>query len=50
MLKGKTIGFLGSGNMAEALIKGFINTGKVPSTSIAASDAVNSRLEFFYSP
>jgi pyrroline-5-carboxylate reductase len=38
MFKGKKIGFIGSGNMATALIKGIIKAELVPSDSIYASD------------
>lgn len=37
-LSGKTIGFLGAGNMAEALIKGLISSGKVSPAQVLASD------------
>lgn len=40
-----TIGFLGSGNMAEALIKGIITAGVYESESISISDIRAERLE-----
>lgn len=44
MLKGKRIGFLGSGNMAEAIINGLIKSGHVKGTEISASDKNIERL------
>ncbi|MBI4241185.1 MAG: pyrroline-5-carboxylate reductase [Candidatus Rokubacteria bacterium] len=44
-IKGKTIGFLGAGNMAEALIKGLLKTGIISADSISASDVRLDRLE-----
>ncbi|MHC4759448.1 MAG: pyrroline-5-carboxylate reductase [Planctomycetota bacterium] len=41
-----TIGFIGSGNMAEALIKGSISAGIYTSESIFASDVRQERLQF----
>src|SRR4051794_24866237 len=38
MLTGKRIAFVGAGNMAEALIKGLVASGKVRPDDIAASD------------
>lgn len=43
-IKGKKIGFLGAGNMGEALIRGLLKTGIVPPDSIAASDVRRDRL------
>jgi pyrroline-5-carboxylate reductase len=43
-LKGKTAGFLGAGNMAEALIKGLVRANLVPAASIVASDVRTERL------
>ncbi|MCI0546100.1 MAG: pyrroline-5-carboxylate reductase [Candidatus Rokubacteria bacterium] len=37
-VKGKRIGFLGAGNMGEAIIKGLVQAGIVPGAAIAASD------------
>lgn len=44
-LKKKKIGFLGAGNMAEALIRGLLKTGLVPPESIFTSDVRRDRLE-----
>lgn len=44
MLTRKTIGFLGSGNLAEALIKGLLASSKVAPGRIIASDRINERL------
>jgi pyrroline-5-carboxylate reductase len=43
-VKGKRVGFLGSGNMGEALIRGLVRAGLVPPASIAASDVRRDRL------
>ncbi|MBE9531327.1 MAG: pyrroline-5-carboxylate reductase [Proteobacteria bacterium] len=44
MLTNKTIGFIGSGNMAEALIRGLIASKKVSAGQIIASDNNKERL------
>jgi len=44
-IKDKKVGFLGSGNMGEAIIKGLLQTGLVPASSIAATDARADRLD-----
>jgi pyrroline-5-carboxylate reductase len=44
-LKDKAVGFLGAGNMGEAIIKGLLQTGLVPPSSIAATDARADRLQ-----
>jgi pyrroline-5-carboxylate reductase len=44
-LKGKKIGFLGAGNMGEALIKGLLKTGIVPPESVFATDVRLDRLK-----
>ncbi|MEK6759912.1 MAG: pyrroline-5-carboxylate reductase [Deltaproteobacteria bacterium] len=44
MLTKKTIGFLGAGNLAEALIKGLLVSKSVSPAQITASDTVASRL------
>jgi pyrroline-5-carboxylate reductase len=41
---GKRLGFLGAGNMGEALIKGVLQAGLLPKEAIAASDAKPERL------
>ena len=43
-LKGKKVGFLGSGNMGEALIKGLVSANVLPSDAIHASDVRRERL------
>jgi pyrroline-5-carboxylate reductase len=43
-LKGKRIGFLGSGNMGEALVKGLVEARVVAAESIVVSDARDERL------
>ena len=43
-IKGKKVGFLGAGNMGEAMIKGLLQAGLVPAASIAATDARPERL------
>ncbi len=44
-IKGKKVGFLGAGNMGEALIKGLLKTGIVPPESVFASDTRLDRLK-----
>jgi len=44
-LKDKAVGFLGAGNMGEAIIKGLLQTGLVPASSIAATDPRAERLQ-----
>ena len=44
-IKGKKIGFLGAGNMGEALIKGLLNAGLVSPHAIFATDARPERLK-----
>jgi len=44
-IKDKKVGFLGSGNMGEAIIKGLLQTGLVPAGSIAATDVRADRLQ-----
>ncbi len=46
LLEGKRIGFLGAGNMAEALVRGLISGG-FPAGSIIASDVSEARRKFF---
>ncbi len=45
MLKNKTIGFLGGGNMAEALIRGLL-AGGVPASDLAVAEPVAERRAF----
>jgi pyrroline-5-carboxylate reductase len=44
-IKGKTVGFVGAGNMAEALIKGLIEANLVPVAAVHASDVRAERLQ-----
>ncbi len=44
-IKDKRVGFLGAGNMGEAMIKGLLQAGLVPAESVAATDARAERLE-----
>lgn len=44
-VKGKRIGFLGGGNMGEALIRGLLKTGLIPPEAIFVSDVRLQRLE-----
>lgn len=44
-VKGKTIGFLGGGNMGEALVRGLLKTGLIPPEAIFVSDVRLQRLE-----
>lgn len=44
MIKGKNIGFIGAGNMAEALIKGLIGKGIADPKNISASDISTQRV------
>ena len=45
MLKSKTIGFIGGGNMAEAMIRGLVSTSVIDSKNLYVSDPVNEKLE-----
>jgi len=45
-LKGKSVGFIGAGNMGEALIKGLIAASVLPGEAIAATDIRRDRVEF----
>jgi len=44
MLKGKRLGFIGAGNMAEAIIRGVLDSGRVSAGEITASDSNFERL------
>jgi pyrroline-5-carboxylate reductase len=44
MLNGQVVGFIGAGNMGEALIRGLIQSGKVKPGDIIASDINTERL------
>jgi pyrroline-5-carboxylate reductase len=45
ILASQTIGFIGAGNMAEALIRGLVRGGHVPATRITASGPRRERLD-----
>jgi pyrroline-5-carboxylate reductase len=45
ILASHTIGFIGAGNMAEALIRGLVRGGHVPASSVAASAPRKARLD-----
>ncbi len=45
MLRGKKIGFLGGGNMAEAMIKGLLSASFIESKNIISSDLSDERLQ-----
>ena len=44
-VKGKKIGFLGGGNMGEALIRGLVKTGLIPPEDLFVTDVRRERLE-----
>ena len=46
-LRGKRLAVVGSGNMAEALVRGILRAGLQPPDAVAASDVVPDRLRFF---
>ena len=43
-IKGKRVGFLGAGNIGDAMIKGILQAGLVPASAVSASDARPERL------
>ncbi|MGH7411321.1 MAG: pyrroline-5-carboxylate reductase, partial [Candidatus Methylomirabilis sp.] len=43
MLEGRTIGFIGAGNMAEALVRGLLEAKLVPPERLIASDILEAR-------
>lgn len=45
MLKGKRIGFVGGGNMAEALVRGLLQSGQTKASDLIASDVIDERLK-----
>lgn len=45
MLNGKVVGIIGAGNMGEVLIRGLIQSGRVKTTDIIASDVSEDRLK-----
>ena len=48
MLKSKKIGFIGGGNMAEALIKGLLSASFIEAKSLLVSDVSAERLEYLH--
>ena len=46
MLSNKKIGFVGGGNMAEAIVKGLLSSSLVASKDICISDLISDRLEY----
>ncbi|MDB5218329.1 MAG: Pyrroline-5-carboxylate reductase, partial [Myxococcaceae bacterium] len=46
-MKTKTLGFVGGGNMAEALVKGLLHAKVVPPDGILVSDVKTERLAHF---
>ncbi|MEW6536199.1 MAG: pyrroline-5-carboxylate reductase [Candidatus Auribacterota bacterium] len=46
MLNGKTIGFIGGGNMAEAIIAGLISTGAAHPSAVRVAEPVDSRRSY----
>jgi len=49
MAEGKKIGFIGAGQMAEALARGFVNAGIAQPADIRATDIMEVRKEVFRS-
>lgn len=47
MLKQKQVGFIGAGSMAEAMLKGFLETGLLASSQCILSDISEQRLQYF---
>jgi pyrroline-5-carboxylate reductase len=48
MLRNKTLGFIGGGNMAEAMIRGLLTSGFIEAKSIWVADALPARLDFLH--
>ena len=46
MLANKKIGFVGGGNMAEALVKGLTTSSFIEANNIFVSDPIPERLEY----
>jgi pyrroline-5-carboxylate reductase len=46
LLRNRTLGLLGAGNMAEALIRGVLNAGSIQASAITASDVSPDRRQF----
>lgn len=49
MLTNKKLGFIGGGNMAEAMIKGLITSSFIEAKNIIVSDVAAARLDFLHS-
>ena len=49
MLKNKKIGFIGGGNMAEAIIKGMLSSSTISRSNIFVSEPNKSRQTFLIS-
>ncbi len=49
MLKNKKIGFIGGGNMAEAIIKGMLSSSLINGSNILVSEPNKSRQSFLIS-
>jgi pyrroline-5-carboxylate reductase len=47
LLKNRSLGLLGAGNMAEALVRGVLNASSIPAKNIIASDVSPDRRSFF---
>jgi len=47
LLQGRSLGLLGAGNMAEALARGVINSGAIPTQRLIASDVSPERRTYF---
>lgn len=47
MLEGRRVGFIGAGNMAEALVRGLLKAQLFPPTDILVSDIKEERLKLF---
>ena len=48
MLTNKKLGFIGGGNMAEALVKGLITSSFIEAKNIFVSDPIQERLDFLH--
>jgi len=48
VLKNKKLGFLGAGNMAEAIIKGLLSASFIEAKNILASDVLTARLDYLH--
>lgn len=48
MLRSKKLGFIGGGNMAEAMVKGLLSASFIEAKNIEVSDPIVSRLEYLH--